>query len=1063
MLNKHWAPGLVLVILLALAGTAWGDVSSSFSASDGESTVGFSTVYGAGLDDRIADSAKAGFSSGVSLSRALLASGSMSETHYVDDGTSRASVKAEVENAADYQYQYALFPLEGDVAPSAYVQARHWLTVLDADDIYCEEVATNTEGDFAVTTITVEDGSLQNYFGLARATATDVTTSHSADSAEGSMVLITAGARNDMSDHAYHSLTARDAGLPAVVTGLRASTYADNDFARASLDNVLVDVSDGTLDLEQGSSNSIADSSGSWTSVIDGQLSFEGKCWGDETPRAQTSIANLVADGSIYHHLLAGDVPWELLGVAGRTSQSLTHVDGHLELYGDALENPTGTSVNIAISAEGSIEQNLWGENADANLRAEAETTVEPGSLEYTGSAQASNTRTSASVDLTASAPDGSIDHSIDAGGMTEEVPAYAVDLEELSAVGTFAYDWTALSLGTLDYNGEATSWKSGLDTIALAQVNELYAHTDLGSIFHTIMAENPEGDWAREETTVEAYDGFGDLYFSGYGKAWKTGATVQGCLSAYTPYGYIGNTMETGTSLFSGCRTALDGGYDLYAYDSSYLNWGGSLDHTGTAMARNGKGGIEPSGGNPTISLTAYLDARLDTQGTIDHFMASNDGSGHSVFTHSFLNSWLEDYQTDGDQLMAQLAGDPIAEYHYSGTASALDGSAYLKNIETNGYVTGCGSIDHYISASSWPPGLDVYMDLGLIGPAGCSFYYAGSAFSYYSTSGDQVFINTPYIYGCSTSDIYHSLSASSLSYPYLATVGSLNLEASSSVNAYGGGSIEGSTQARASSSEARVVEDLYVDAGEIYHATEAHSSPPEEIATQEMESLGNNAWESDLSQSEEGSATMHHAGSAVAREGLAKVQVDDHTAYGDYLTLDAGAGDIYEYGGPSAGVDVEVGYGCYSDGTTIETASVMPSSLWYFGLAQDITGSRVASVVTKGLLASGDGIYAAHHAALWEDLENWQESTVGVEIDSGELDLLGNAKADLTSTSAYQRGSATGEYIHVYGEALNPTATMCDQAYGGYTAWYKSMRFYDRAWTNPTVADEMHGLIYT
>ncbi|GEM_PF-978646 len=1062
-MDKNWVPGVVLVVLLALTGTAWGEVSSSFSASDGESTVGFSTVYGAGLNDRIADSGKAGFSSGLSLSRALLASGSMNEFHYVDDGTGRASVRAEVENAADYQYQYALFPAEGDVAPSAYVQARHWMTALDADRIYCEEVATNAEGDLAVTTITVEDGSLQNYFGLARATATDVTTSHSADSAEGSMVLIVAGARNDVSDHAYHSLTARDAGLPAIMTELQASTYADNDFARASIESVLVDVSDGTLNMEQGSSNSIADSSGSWTSVIDGQLSFEGKCWADETPRAQTSIARLVADGSTYHHLLAGDVPWELLGVPGRTSQSLTHVDGHLELSGDALENPTGTSVNVAISAEGSIEQNLWGENADANLKAEAETTVEPGSIEYTGSAQASNTRTSVKVDLLAEAPNGSIDHSIDAGGMTEEVPAYAVDLAELSAVGTFAYDWTALSLGTLDYNGEATSWKSGPDTIALAKVNELFAHTDLGSIFHTIMAENPEGDWAREETTVEAYNSFGDLSFSGYGKAWKTGATVQGCLSAYTPYGYIGNTMETGTSLFSGCTTALQGGYDLYAWDSSDLNGGGSLDHTGTAMARNGKGGIEPSGGNPAISLAAVLDARLDTPGSINHYMGANDGSGHAVYTSTDLNSGEAQYQSDGDGIIEPLNGIPLAEYHYSGTASALQGGAYLKNMETNGYVTGSGSINHHVSASAWPPGLDAYQDLGLSGLGGCSFYYAGFALSYYSASGDQVFINTPYIIGCSTGDLYHSLSALSWSYPYLATVGSSNLEASSSVNAYGCASISASTQARASSVEARVVEDLYVDAGEIYHSTEAHSSPLEEVAALQMEGLGNNAWESDLSQSEEGSANMHHAGSAVARDGLAKVQVDDHTAYGDYLTLDAGAGELYEYGGPSAGVDVEVGYGCYSDGTEIETATLTPSTLWYFGLAQDITGSRVASVVTKGLLASGDGIYVQHYAHTMDDLENWQESTVGVEIDNGELSLLGNAKADLTSTSAYQRGSATGEYINVHGEALNPWATQCDQAYGGYTAWFKSMRFYDRAWTNPTVADEMHGLIYT
>ncbi|MBN1323090.1 MAG: hypothetical protein JW986_03705 [Methanotrichaceae archaeon] len=589
---NHRAPLIFLSALMMLVGVGGGHVSTSFSASDGQSSVGFSTTYGADGEYRIEDTATASFSSGVGLSRSIQSSGDLNEYHWArDDMGNFASVRAEVENAVDNKYQYAIFPAEGDVISGSYVQARHKLTSLEADRIYCEEAASNAEGDWAVTSTTVEEGSLLGYYGLSRASAVYATANHCADHANGRTVTFTLEAGAGGSCHAYNRLTARDGGVPAKVDGYRGSAYEDTNLATASIREAYIDLEDGNMEIEQCSSI-LSDSSGSWTTLTDGQLSFAGQSWASEEPKSGTSIDRLVAQGEVCNLIRGGDFPWKIMGMDGRFAGSITYVDGYLNLIASAKDNEPMHSLYVGLEALGSIQQCVTSQDAWSRLSAKSATSIDLGYLSYSIISRAGESLAFADLDLFADAMEGGIVHGMYAGGKLDCEPvASASGYGEDTALedrDPEAVERALVEGGTLQYSGRSVDLLKGSERLALIEVDRLRGDVSGGVVEHAIEMEGAEGNWAIESSAVVFPRGSGSLEYAGLGKAAETFALVQGKLIAHGSAGSLTAALESKTSLSPDSASEFTD-CSFHSWSLSSVAGTGDLSFEGMALAKDG------------------------------------------------------------------------------------------------------------------------------------------------------------------------------------------------------------------------------------------------------------------------------------------------------------------------------------------------------------------------------------------------------------------------------------------------------------------------------------------
>ncbi len=588
---NHRAPFILLLALIVMVGGGSGHVSTSFSASDGQSSVGFSTAYGADCEDRIGDTATSSFSSGVGLSRSIRSSGDLNEYHWVRDGMNNfASVRAEVENAVDNKYQYAIFPAEGDVISGSSVQARHKLTSLEADRIYCEEAASNSEGDWTITSTTVEVGSLLGYYGFSWASCDYATAYHCADHADGRTVTFTSEAGDDSSCHAYNRLTARDGGAPAEVDGYKGSAYADTKLAAASIREAYIDLADGNMEIEQCSSI-FADSSGSWTTLEDGQMSFAGRSWASEEPKSGTNIDRLVAQGEVCNLIRGGDFPWKIMGMDGRFAGSIIYVDGYLNLIASATDNEPVHSLYMNLEALGSIQQCITAQNAWSRLSAKSATSIDLGYLTYSVTSRAGESFAFADMDLFGDATEGGIVHEMYAGGKLECELAGAFAFGEYTALEVRdpeAVERAMVQGGTLHYSGRSADLLRGDERLALIEVDRLRADAIGGVVEHEIEMESPEGDWVYESSAVLSPLGWGSLEYAGLGKAAETFALVRGRLSAHGSSGSLTAALESRKSLSPDSASEL-ADCSFHAWSLSSVSGTGDLSFEGLALAKEG------------------------------------------------------------------------------------------------------------------------------------------------------------------------------------------------------------------------------------------------------------------------------------------------------------------------------------------------------------------------------------------------------------------------------------------------------------------------------------------
>jgi hypothetical protein len=153
----------LLVGLILLPGAC--GISLSVSQGNEAGNSGYTTRYEAADDASVHDSTTLTESG---LSRALIASGSLDELHWVSNAWGDyAEVRAKVNNAASYSYSYNLFPGSGGGWWSGAVWAEEWLTATSADYINAYAYASNSAGDQAKAEMTVDHGSINGYYAAA--------------------------------------------------------------------------------------------------------------------------------------------------------------------------------------------------------------------------------------------------------------------------------------------------------------------------------------------------------------------------------------------------------------------------------------------------------------------------------------------------------------------------------------------------------------------------------------------------------------------------------------------------------------------------------------------------------------------------------------------------------------------------------------------------------------------------------------------------------------------------------------------------------------------------------
>jgi len=140
---------------------------------------------------------------------------SFEEVHQVTDSTGKhAEVKVKVVNGLNPEYSSIVLPGEGNVPASSYVSAEQFLTVTDADQIFCSAAASNSIGAKTSVGTEINKGSLIGYTSKAIAKKDSATAYQSFDSASSEYhtsfgITLSSEASNKEGDNAKMQLLAQ--------------------------------------------------------------------------------------------------------------------------------------------------------------------------------------------------------------------------------------------------------------------------------------------------------------------------------------------------------------------------------------------------------------------------------------------------------------------------------------------------------------------------------------------------------------------------------------------------------------------------------------------------------------------------------------------------------------------------------------------------------------------------------------------------------------------------------------------------------------------------------------
>ncbi|MBN1323627.1 MAG: hypothetical protein JW986_06460 [Methanotrichaceae archaeon] len=1006
---------------MLLMGSAYGEITSSFSASDGERVVGFSTTYGADVEDSISDQASASFAEGPILSRSLLAAGDLHEEHYVNDAANglHARVRVDVVGATDSIYNYVMSPAEGEVGPSAYVQGRQTLTSTDADSIYVEVLAHNPESS-AYGSITVEDGTLQGYSGTARAAPDYATAIQMAEHAEGAHLLYTSESNNEMADLAYHTLDVTN----GQVDGYNGAGTAYSDSVSSIINSADVSTTSNTV-LEIKAKNSQYDIGRIKTDISSGQMSVTGaKVWADETPRAGASMGNLHASANIVTNTLQTGVeaPPEHFSNLGIV------VSGDLDFGGIAQKIAAGTTLTTHLTALGSIQETLYAKNRGGDVEAKASTRIYHGGLDFSGTANTGASTASVDVELQAASPAETLTHQMVAGSLLN--PYYTVEDADLRAV-----EYVEVQAGTLGYTGNAKAWKGSSN--AMIAVDLLGAHTDMGSIVHSIGALSPRDDCVCPYFEIYGEGGAADHIFSGWTKANDDLAQVTFSHNTIASSGSITKLTEARTPTIAGCAT------QLYASDYAEIHFGHICSIEGARSI---------FGGDPAKAQASVNVEELEAS-TLDMGMGSeiSHSSGAENEVDLATNSQITLSTFGCATTCLEMVVPSSATLSYSGSSLAANNKV-THSESTEGKITepGCisygsslfaGPINLFQDIQLWPSGT-LYPFLshtgtstGLLGPSG---YSGGIGYDLHGYGG----FNS--LFGAS----YYPLYMSFEDYDGIDVISGLHTEEGSVDLSGSVKGTEGSGNPLVGISE----EGLDVEGYGISHTMDATNGENHIAESVQVEGY----------EEAPGHLSIESA-QAFANPTIAKVQLNDLLAQGSFIGMSLGSGVDWL---PCLEVEEQPELLPYA-GVSGSISGQQFGDLAFSGYALDSgsESSRTVRETTSSLSAGGDSIYLEHRSLGLSGTEELDtHSLVSTTIENGYVDpLYGYAVATPLTTLAYQRGTAFGDVmLDAYGEAYNPYLPDQDTSYGGMKAFGKTMFYYNKAWTDPSTVMETHGKVY-
>jgi hypothetical protein len=200
---------LVSISLIIFSAGANG-ISINVNGAEGGSSVSSKITYKIGTNSELLDKTTLNFGGGISLSKfSKMSSPVFGGSGDFDDGHSAqnkegdlASVWMTAKNAKSWTYSYTASPGEGVGLTGTKVELTQKVTIYDADSIHGHATASNSEGDYADTCTSIDQGSLVGYSHSAIATKTSVESKSSWELATGEGIWTCPNARNKEGDSA---------------------------------------------------------------------------------------------------------------------------------------------------------------------------------------------------------------------------------------------------------------------------------------------------------------------------------------------------------------------------------------------------------------------------------------------------------------------------------------------------------------------------------------------------------------------------------------------------------------------------------------------------------------------------------------------------------------------------------------------------------------------------------------------------------------------------------------------------------------------------------------------
>lgn len=205
--------------------------------------------------------------SGGTLSQTVTGSGRLDlhKTFTADDNAGEiAKIIVDVTKAGTLNYvQPAITTTSTSAALTGFT-----LTATDAAEIDCTSKATNRFGDKSVSSIGVQQGSLNNYRSSAYTDTTGARTDQSLDGANGISINIKDTAADRFGDKAVSSVDV----LQGSLNNYRSSAWTDVDRFRAITEQVLDSANGNSIDIEERASNELGNARTS-TMISQGTIS----------------------------------------------------------------------------------------------------------------------------------------------------------------------------------------------------------------------------------------------------------------------------------------------------------------------------------------------------------------------------------------------------------------------------------------------------------------------------------------------------------------------------------------------------------------------------------------------------------------------------------------------------------------------------------------------------------------------------------------------------------------------------------------------------------------------